>query len=346
MEPRFTFVTSYETDYSRSGVLLSFLSKKGLVSEVIKFDSWRLLLPFAFNIFKANKHTDYYVIMNPSQFLTPIVRFLTSKRIILDSGWPLTEKSKTKNASITLKIQRIKSWIIDFISMHLANLVLLESEMQKNRTSKRFKVAKYKISVSLTGTDEESFANISKYSGSPDSYFKVGFRGKYTLEAGLEVLAEATHLCIDPNITFLVLASNIPPHVIFASNTLIENKPYSDKREMAEMLMTCDVLLGQLSDHPRLNVTIPHKAFEAAAMGKPYLTARATGIQEFLVEGLEAEYFKPGDAADLLLHIQKLKRENEYREMLSVNIKQKYGRVASEKAIGEKFLAVIDLKFL
>jgi hypothetical protein len=120
MESRFTFITSYETDYSRSGVLLSFLSKKGLVSEVIKFDSWRLLLSFVFNIFKANKHTDYYVIMNPSQFLTPIVRFLTFKRIILDSGWPLTEKSKTKNASITLKIQRIKFYFYALSKLSIA----------------------------------------------------------------------------------------------------------------------------------------------------------------------------------------------------------------------------------
>jgi hypothetical protein len=322
--------------------LLSFLSKKELVSEVIKFNSWKSLITFARQIFKANGKTDYYIIMNPSQFLTPIVRALTFKKIILDSGWPLTEKSKTKNASIALKIQRAKSWIIDLISMHLANLVLLESEMQRNRSSKRFKVTKRKICVSLTGAEKESFANISKYSSSPDSYFKVGFRGKYTLEAGLEVLAEATHLCIDGKITFLVLTSNIPPHIIFASNTLLENKLYSNKREMAEILETCDVLLGQLSDHPRLSVTIPHKAFEAAAMGKPYLTARASGIQEFLVEGLEAEYFEPGDAVDLLLHIQKLKKEKKYREMLGKNISQKYETMASEEMIGKNFLALLQ----
>jgi len=345
MKPRFTFITSYETDYSRSAVLLSYLSKKGMVSGIIKFDSWKLLLSFVYNIFKANKNTDYYVIMNPSQFLTPAVRLLTSKKIILDSGWPLTEKSKPKNTLIIQKIQRAKSWIVDLVSMHLANLVLLESEMQRNKTSKRFIITKRKIRVSLTGTEEKSFANISKVFDSPKPDFKVGFRGKYTLEAGLEVLAMTTHLCIDPNVSFLVIAPNIPSHIVFAANTIVKNKPYSNKREMAEMLETCDVLLGQLSDHPRLKVTIPHKAFEAAAMGKPYLTARATGIQEFLVEGVEADYFEPGDAVDLLLHIQKLKDDKVYREMLSVNIKKKHGRVASEQAIGEKFIALIDLKF-
>ena len=99
MSSQFMFITSYETDYSRSGVLLSFLSKKELVREVIKFNSWKSLMTFAWQIFKANRKTDYYVIMNPSQFLTPILRVLTFKKIILDSGWPLTEKSRAKSIS-------------------------------------------------------------------------------------------------------------------------------------------------------------------------------------------------------------------------------------------------------
>ena len=89
MDPRFTFITSYKLDYSRSGVLLSYLSKKDLVTGVIKFSSWKFLSVFASQILKANKKTDYYVIMNPSQFLTPVVRVLTNKKIILDGPKPL-----------------------------------------------------------------------------------------------------------------------------------------------------------------------------------------------------------------------------------------------------------------
>ena len=157
MSSQFTFITSYETDYSRSGVLLSFLSKKELVREVIKFNSWKSLMTFARQIFKANRKTDYYVIMNPSQFLTPVVRVLTFKKIILDSGWPLTENSRAKNISTKEKLQRAKSWAFDFTSMHLANVVLLESELQKERVSHRFKVNRKKLEVSFTGVDEEAF---------------------------------------------------------------------------------------------------------------------------------------------------------------------------------------------
>ena len=38
-------------------------------------------------------------------------------------------------------------------------------------------------------------------------------------------------------------------------------------------------------------------------MGKPFLSARVRGIQEFLVEGVEAEYFDAGNATDLLKKI-------------------------------------------
>jgi glycosyltransferase involved in cell wall biosynthesis len=341
MEPRFTFITSYETDYSRSGVLLSFLSKKELVSEVIKFNSWKSLIKFALQIFKANGKTDYYIIMNPSQFLTPIVRLLTFKKIILDSGWPLTEKSRAKSISTKEKLQRAKSWAFDFVSMHLANVVLLESELQKERVSYKFKVNKKKLEVSLTGVDEEVFGQRVIEKETIGEKFLVGFRGRYNLEAGLEILAATTHLCANKGISFLVLTSNIPANIKFNENTILRNKPYSSKEEIAILLNSCDVLLGQLSDHPRLNFTIPHKAFEAALIGKPYLSARASGIQEFLVEGIEAEYFDAGDPVDLFRKIEKLKADNEYRNMLSENISKKYKTIASEKVIGDNFLKLI-----
>ena len=345
MEPRFTFITSYETDYSRSGVLLSYLSKKDLVREVIKFNSWESLISFARQILKANKKTDYYVIMNPSQFLTPIVRFLTFKEIILDSGWPLTEKSRSIKITTTEKVQRFKSWVIDFVSMHLANLVLLESQLQKERTSYRFKIKRKKLEVSLTGVDEEAFSFSVPGEKLPGQKFKVGFRGRYNLEAGLEVLAETTLLCTDQEISFLVLAPNIPNHIKFGENADIQNKIFGSKEEMADLLISCDVLLGQLSDHPRLDVTIPHKAFEAAIMGKPYLSARARGIQEFLVEGVEAEYFDAGNATDLLKKIIELKNTENQRIILSKNIYKKYVDFASENVIGDVFVKIVKQKF-
>ena len=342
MNSQFTFITSHETDYSRSGVLLSFLSKKELVREVIKFNSWKSLIIFVRQILKANRKTDYYVIMNPSQFLTPIVRVLTFKKIILDSGWPLTEKSRSKSVLIREKLQRSKSWAIDFASMHLASLVLLESELQKERTSQRFKVNRKKIEVSLTGVDERAFSQSPVEIKRNDKKLLVGFRGRYNLESGLEILAETTRLCVNQDINFLILTSNIPDNIKFGGNTILRDTPYKNKEEMAHLLNSCDILLGQLSNHPRLNVTIPHKAFEAAILGKPYLSARASGIQEFLEEGLEAEYFDPGDPVDLLRKIVKLKEDRANACKLGNNIFKKYVKIASEEAIGNNFLVIIQ----
>jgi glycosyltransferase involved in cell wall biosynthesis len=322
-------------------VLLTYLSKKGLVSGIIKFDSWRAVSRFALQILKENRKTDYYIVMNPSQFLTPIVRLLTLKQIVLDSGWPLTEKSKHKNISVTQKLQRVKSWVTDFASMHLANLVLLESNLQKEKTSQRFKISKNKLEVSFTGVDEVAFTQGVGGQKNINDKFMVGFRGRYNLEAGLEILAETTRISTNDDISFLVITSKMPESIKFGENTILKNKSYASKERIVDLLSSCDVLLGQLSDHPRLNVTIPHKAFEAAIMGKPYLSARASGIQEFLVEGVEAEYFVPGDPVDLLNKIEKLRSDKDYRRLLGENILKKYKVMASEEAIGDNFLKLL-----
>jgi glycosyltransferase involved in cell wall biosynthesis len=202
-------------------------------------------------------------------------------------------------------------------------------------------VNRKKLEVSFTGVDEEAFGQRGIEKEKISETFLVGFRGRYNLEAGLEILAETTRLCSNNDISFLVLTSNIPANIKFNANTILKNKPYSSKKEIRDLLNSCDVLLGQLSNHPRLNVTIPHKAFEAAIMGKPYLSARASGIQEFLAEGVEAEYFVPGDPVDLLNKIEKLRSDKDYRQLLGKNILKKYKVIASEEAIGDNFLKLL-----
>ena len=64
-------------------------------------------------------------------------------------------------------------------------------------------------------------------------------------------------------------------------------------------------------------------------------------IQEFLLEGAEAEYFDAGNPLDLLRKIEKLKADKEYRQFLSKNILKKYKEMASEEAIGNNFLRLI-----
>jgi hypothetical protein len=336
MNPRFTFITLYDKNYSRSGVLLSYMENKQMLSGFIKLNSWKSIASFAINVLQANKNTDYFVIMVPSQSLTLIVRLLTSKKIILDAGWPLSDRTKTSIWLMT------KLWITDLIAMHSANLVLLESELQKKQTAKRFKVSEKKLAASHTGVEEVVFTFSDVQKQPTVNTFQVCYRGQYNFEAGIEVLAQTSLLCDDPEISFLVVSRNIPDDVNFGENTVVKNKPFANKRNMAEVISKCDLMLGQLSNHPRLNVTIPHKTYEAAIMGKPYLSARATGIKEFLVEGAEAEYFDAGDPVDLLRKIKKLKADKDYRKSLGENILVKFKATASEEAIGDNFLKLLD----
>ena len=63
-------------------------------------------------------------------------------------------------------------------------------------------------------------------------------------------------------------------------------------------------MLGQFEDNPRLSRTIPHKAFEAFAMGIPYLTGDALAIREIANDGVSAFYVPLADPTALVCKIE------------------------------------------
>jgi len=64
-------------------------------------------------------------------------------------------------------------------------------------------------------------------------------------------------------------------------------------------MQKCHISLGQLSDHPRLIRTLPHKAYESLSMKLPYLTASNTGILELLTPDKTCLICKSANAESL-----------------------------------------------
>ena len=103
--------------------------------------------------------------------------------------------------------------------------------------------------------------------------------------------------------------------------------------------------MGQLAKHERLVRTIPHKAFEAAFLGKAYLTGRNQGILEIFEEDKEITCFNPGDPIDLAKKILELFAEPKSLKNLGLNMQVKYNKVASQTHLSEKLLNTIKETF-
>ena len=194
-------------------------------------------------------------------------------------------------------------WLEDFLAAHLAKLVMLESAHQIDFFHKIFWVSKKKLFLAWTGADEEKFfydPAVGKFGN-----FTVIFRGRLLPESGAELVVKAAKKLEKERIVFLMLASgqNLPE-----AQALIEKlKPSNLKlvtqflpiEEVRRLMQSSHLSLGQLSSHPRLDRTIPHKAYESLAMRLPYLTARNAAVMELLKENETCLACSPADPDDL-----------------------------------------------
>lgn len=337
------FLTIGEAGYSRSWTYFNGAKKLGANVEFKKIDSNKLIKQFLQMKQQFSKDS-IFVVMSPSQYLVPFVRFFLGKNIVLDAGWSLFEGTVISRKRYgTLGSIAIKNYLIDFISSHIARKIILESNLQKSFYSKLFLVRSTKCNVLYTGLDEESFQLDNSFETPLDIFNNskiVLFRGKYNPEAGIEVLAEATKILSKEQITFWVFCPGLPINIDFSNNTFISREMLS-KSKISKLQKSCRILLGQLAKHNRLNRTIPHKAFEAAFLATPYLTADNKGITEIFTEGIEIECFSPGNSLALVDKIRNLIVDHDKLNKMSYSIHEKYENICNQKILSQNFLKIV-----
>lgn len=284
---RILFFSFVGRNYSRSSVILNFESENfhkdffKLPTGIVRFS--RAIFQDRHEIRKA----DFLVVMSPCHIIVPALKLFTGKKVILDAGWSLTDGQLSRSIRNTFGWKLLRSYFLDFIAFHAADKLVLETEIQGIRTRRIFLVPRRKIEVNWTGLDETVFFAQMKLSQNIDNLdaeikkrkfsLIVLFRGKVNSESGIDHILEAAELLGEKVLFILVCGprdefSTLPPNVILLSDLT--------NMELREVYQKCDVALGQISTHPRLKYTIPHKAFEAGFFAKPYITANSTGIRE------------------------------------------------------------------
>lgn len=288
---RILFLSFLSPDYSRSSSLLHYHSTKldkeyvQLSERFSRYSSELFRMRAKFNDF------DYIVVMSPCHILAIILRMISRKAILLDAGWPLTDGVFSREMNLRKLPHLIKVWLIDFLAFHSATHVFAESKIQSNRISKNFFIKKAKISIVLTSLVEEFFRPTKAISeecwkikrviselGKPTT---IIFRGKINKESGIEIILSAAKLLENEAAFILVTGSNDVITKDTANLIQVSNISFSD---MTFLYGLSDISIGQVSENKRLAYTIPHKAFEAAFLGVPYISSKAAGIMEFFGE--------------------------------------------------------------
>lgn len=252
--------------------------------------------------------------------LVPLIRLVSKKKIVYNALSSLYEGMVVSRGN-GFSLKAPWYYIIDFFAFHSANYVVLESEAQKKFIAHKFFLWSSKIIVNYTGADDGEFYFDPKIQKLP--IFTAVFRGKFMPEAGIEILLQAAKLLEKEEIQIRIIGNGFLEKRIKENMKRLKNSnielidTYLQSNTLRQKMAECHVALGQLSDHPRLLRTIPHKAFEALAMKLPYLTARKGAIMELIKEGETALFFNPGSQDDLAEKIILAKRHFEILEKIA-----------------------------
>ena len=279
----------------------------------------------------------------------PVVWFaklISKKPIIFDALCTMEEGvliSRGQKGFLGLKEKYIK--FVDWLSVKYADVVLVETEAQRNFFEKKFgKSGKYK--VVYTGVDDEFFYKDDEVK--KNEKFTAVFRGKFLPEAGVEHVVRAAKILEDKGVSFLIIGNGFLEKDIRSLINEIQPKNlelisnYLEFDDLRNKMLAGHVSLGQLEDHERLERTIPHKCFETIAMGLPYITARTKPVAEILKDGESVLFVNPADPKDLAEKILYLKNNPEVAKRMGNNGYKIYQERFTPKKLAGDILAILQ----
>lgn len=344
-ERKVIFLSFYENTYSRSGVY--FLPEEGSQrNEFYRIPTSTLAaMAKVRRIVKEDRDRDsVFFVMSPSHKIAIILRLFTPKKVLLDAGWMLSESTFYRQRAF---IQIIKNWIIDLLSFHLSDHVLLESQRQKNFCSKVLFCKKKKMSVVFTGCNELLLDKESSAKSQKKNKFKksaktieVLFRGKNNQESGIHFVLDAAKLLEGKNFHFTICTDFLPTGFVNGRNvtTITEFLSWD---ELGKLYSRTDIAIGQISHSTRLSRTIPHKAFEAGFFGVPFISTDSLGIRELYPSVTQVSYLTNPTADELATAILRIGLNSNIAHELSIQISERYEASASQLMLQNRVLKLI-----
>lgn len=267
---------------------------------------------------------DFIIVGHDSPTLVIFLRPFCRKKIIYYAILPVYDRLVVSRNLVKLwSLKGIYYWLIDFLAFHLSDLTGLETNQQIDFISKFYYISPRRLFRAFTGVDGDYFFHqprVVKF-----ERFTVIFRGAFLPEAGVQYAIQAAKLLENKDVNFIVIGTGMLKAEIerMVEKTRPQNLEFITEflpfDKLTEIMQKSHLSLGQLSDHERLNRTIPNKAFESLALKLPYLTAANKGILELLTSDRTCLTCNPADAESLAEKILWIKNNYSFAEKVAQN---------------------------
>ena len=191
------------------------------------------------------------------------------------------------------------------------------------------------VAVCFIGAEERFF--LPAWRRSDD--FHVLFVGKFAPLHGLELILDAArHL---PDISFRIVGTGQVTHVLDARPPNVEHVPWVEYERLPAEYARAGCALGVFGSSRKTERVIPHKAFQALAVGTPVITADTAAARELLLDGRDSLLVERSLEA-LARAIVSLRDDPQLAARIGAGGRATFEREASEAVLGVRWRAAIE----
>jgi glycosyltransferase involved in cell wall biosynthesis len=326
------FFGAYDPDYPRNAVLRRGLELNGVdVSECRVWPGPKFWLRYPLLISRwvrrsrrAASAPKFTFVPEFAQKDVPLARLagrLTGRPVVFD---PLASRYETKILDWRWRPEGSPSarWnkAIDRWAFRCADLVISDTRAHKDYYCREFGLAPERIAVVPVGFDDRVFPQYLAADRQPEKpalpgRFTVLFFGSFLPLHGVEAVIEAARKIerVAKTVRFHFIGSGqtLGPVRDLASNYGLENVEFEgwlSQRELANRVAErADICLGIFGRTEKARRVVPHKIYQAMALGKAVITARTPAAEEFF-NHRENVFFcerdDPGSLADAVLELK------------------------------------------
>lgn len=342
----------YNPDYIRNKVLITGLEKNNV--KIIECQERSSGLKKYFRLFKKHwlvrKQYDIMIVGFPAQLMAVFARFLTKKKIVVDALVPLYDAMVFNHKSC--KEGSLKAgyyWLLDWLSLHLANLIITDTNQHLDYYQQKFGIKKDKLMRIFVGANNEIFRPLeNKIEG---SNFIIEFHGFVYGEHGIEYIIQAAKIlqARNPNIVFNIIGASkmYDQAKELAQNLGLKNINFLGRKSVEEIpsfMAKADVCLGLFGSTDKTKRVIPGKVFEIIACKKPCINADTPAMRELFEDKINCLLCQAANGESLAQAILTLKNDNTLKEKIANGGFELFNHRLKPEILGQEFKnALINL---
>jgi len=222
---------------------------------------------------------------------------------------------------------------LDQAAFRAADLVVADT--QANADFMREIAAIDEVAVCYIGAEERLFRPAWRRGDE----FHVLFVGKIAPLHGLELIMEAARRV--PDVPFRVVGTGQVTHLLDGRPPNVEHVSWIAYERLPAEYARAGCALGLFGASGKASRVIPHKVFQALAVGVPVITADTPAARELLVDGRDSLLVERS-ADSLAEAIMRLRDDSDLAEEIGRSGRSTFEREASESVLGARWRHTIE----